>query len=364
MHARELVSQTNFEDNVLFINQTKPNTMHTIVQHASQKLAGFQNLCLQMEKRMLITGKSMSTLTNYLRCIAHLSLHFNALPTELSQDQLEDYLYHLKKRGAAESFFKHTVYGLRYLFRVVGLPDRAIKLPALKNNVKLPVVLSQKEVKELLQAPILLKHRTIIAILYGCGLRCQELRKLQIRDVDFERNMIHIRQSKGKKDRYVPMGSVLMNEIKKYLIKDKPTKWLFNGKNLNGYSPQGVQRAIREAHRKTSIQKRITPHTLRHTYATHLLEQGLDIVSIKELLGHSFIQTTMVYLHVVMMNNKVVFSPLDTLFDKPERDIEETASQQAFHYGNQFYLNILRKRAANRLQQVTQENRQFEFSFT
>ncbi len=305
----------------------------------------------------------MSTFNNYMRCVAHLSLHFNALPTHLTHDQLEDYLYLLKKKGVAESFFKHTVYGLRFLFRVVGLPDRAIKLPALKNSLKLPVVLSQKEVKELLQAPILLKHRAIIAILYGCGLRCQELRKLQIKDVDFERNMIHIRQSKGKKDRYVPMGAVLRNEIKSYLIKDKPIKWLFNGKNLNGYSPQGVQRAIREAHHKTSIQKRITPHTLRHTYATHLLEQGLDIVSIKELLGHSFIQTTMIYLHVVMVNNKVVFSPLDTLFDKPERELQEVVSRQSFQYENQFYLNILQKRAANRLQRTSQQNRQFEFSF-
>jgi integrase/recombinase XerD len=337
--------------------------MHTIVQRACQELAGFKSLCLQLEKRILITGKSMSTLNSYLRCVAHLSLHFNVLPTQLTHEQLEDYLYHLKKKGAAESFFKHTVYGLRYLFRVVGLPDRAIKLPALKNNLKLPVVLSQREVQELLQAPILQKHRTIIAILYGCGLRCQELRMLQIKDVDFERNMIHIRQSKGKKDRYVPMGAMLMNEIKSYLIKDKPIKWLFNGKNLNGYSPQGIQRAIREAHRKTSIQKRITPHTLRHTYATHLLEQGLNIVSIKELLGHSYIQTTMVYLHVVMVNNKAVFSPLDTLFEKPKRELQEVISRQSFQYENQFYLDILQKRAANRLQGASQQSHQFEFSF-
>ncbi len=336
--------------------------MHTIVQRACQELAGFQNLCHQLEKKILITGKSMSTLNNYMRCVAHLSLHYQVLPTKLTHDQIEDYLYILKKKGAAESFFKHTVYGLRFLFRVVGLPDRAIKLPALKNNLKLPVVLSQNEVQELLQAPILLKHRVMIAMLYGCGLRCQELRKLKIQDVDFERNMIHIRQSKGKKDRYVPMGSVLMNEIKSYLMQDKPVRWLFNGKDYNGYSPQGVQRAIREAHRKTSIQKRITPHTLRHTYATHLLEQGLDIVSIKELLGHSFIQTTMIYLHVVMMNNKVVFSPLDTLFDKQENSAQEE-HRQTFSFENQFYLNILQKRAANRLQHRTQENRQFEFSF-
>jgi site-specific recombinase XerD len=217
--------------------------------------------------------------------------------------------------------------------------------------------------QELLQAPILMKHRLMIAILYGCGLRCQELRKLQIQDIDFERNMILIRQSKGKKDRYVPMGQLLMNELKHYLLRDRPVKWLFNGKNYNGYSPQGIQRAVREAHGKTSIRKRITPHTLRHTYATHLLEQGLDIVSIKELLGHSFIETTMVYLHVVMKNNKVVFSPLDTLFHQPEKENRNDGTHPSLSYANQYYQNIIQKRAANRLQRVTQENRQIEFSF-
>lgn len=339
--------------------------MHTIVQRACQEVEGFQSLCLRLEKKILVSGKSMSTLHNYMRCVAHLSLHYCALPTQLAYDQIEDYLYELKKRGAAESFFKHTVYGLRFLFRGEGLPYQAIKLPALKNKLKLPVVLSQQEVLELLQAPILPKHRVLIAILYGCGLRCQELRKLQIQDIDFQRNMIHIRQSKGKKDRYVPMGSLLMNEIKNYLVRDKPVKWLFNGKNCNGYSPQGVQRAIREAQHKTTIKKRVTPHTLRHTYATHLLEQGLDIVSIKELLGHAYIETTMVYLHVVMVNNKVVFSPFETLFSEAEKDHQKNNLHQVLplSQSNQFYLNILQKRAANRLQRITQPSHQIEFSF-
>ncbi|MBK5277740.1 MAG: tyrosine-type recombinase/integrase [Bacteroidia bacterium] len=306
---------------------------------------------------------STSTLNNYLRCVALVSLHYKDLPTRLTHEQIEDYLYLLKKRDAAESFFKHTVYGLRFLFRLEGLPYRAIQLPSFKNNRKLPVVLSQSEMLELLQAPILLKHRVIIAILYGCGLRCQEVRKLQLQDIDFERNMLHIRQSKGRKDRYVPIGEMLRNEIKNYLLRNKPVKWLFNGKNNNGFSPQGVQRAVREAQQKTSIQKRVTPHTFRHTYATHLLEQGLDIVSIKELLGHAFIETTMVYLHVVTKNNKVVFSPLDTLFHKSKGESIVDNSQKSFQYENQLYLNILQKRAANRLQRLTQKSPQIEFSF-
>ncbi len=337
--------------------------MHTIVQRACQEVEGFQSLCLRLEKKILISGKSMSTLHNYMRCVAHLALHFHLLPTHLSLDQIEDYLFLLKKRGAAESVFKQTVYGMRFLFRAEGLPDRAIKLPKLNVKKILPTVLSQTEVRELLSAPILMRHRVIIAVLYGCGLRSQELRKLQIQDIDFERNMIHVRQSKGRKDRYVPLGQILMNEIKNYLLHDKPVKWLFNGKNNNGYCSQGIQRAVCEAKKKTSIHKRITPHTLRHTYATHLLEQGLDIVSIKELLGHSFVETTMVYLHVVMKNNKTVFSPLDTLFKQADNEVVGDSKIQLVSCEQQYYLNILKKRAANRVQGSAQQTRQFEFSF-
>jgi len=161
----------------------------------------------------------------------------------------------------------------------------------------------------------------------------------------------------------VPMGKTLVNEIKNYLMLDKPVKWLFNGKNFNGYSPQGVRRAIREAQSRTHIKKRVTPHTLRHAYATHLLEQGLDIISIKELLGHSHIQTTMVYLHVVMKSNKAVFSPLDTLFSDSGGELKKDKIPESFECENQFYLNILQKRAANRLQRIAQPNRQFEFAF-
>ncbi len=332
----------------------------TIVQRACAEVQGFQNQILRLEKRIVVSGKSMSTLHNYTRCIAHLSLHFQLLPTALTQGQVEDYLFQLKKRGAAESFFKHTVYGLRFLFRVEGLPYRAIQLPQLKATQRLPVVLSRAEVQQLLQVPMPIKHRLIIAILYGCGLRCQELRGLQIRDVDFERNLIYVRHGKGKKDRYVPLGQALAHEIKAYLLRCKPVKWLFNGKNYNGYSPQGVQRAIREAQRKTTILKRLSPHTLRHTYATHLLEQGLDIVSIKELLGHAHIQTTMVYLHVGFTRKMMAFSPFDTLFERPG---ELGNSGDCFQYERQYYHHILQKRAANRQARVTTPSRQFEFCF-
>ena len=292
----------------------------TLVQRACANVKGFNALHKRLEKKIIVSGKSMSTLSNYMRCIAHVALKYNCLPTELDLEQIEDYLLHLKKKGASEADFKLTVYGLRFLFRCDGLDDRAIKLPSIKRDKKLPVVLSPLEMKELLIAPALLKHRVLIGVLYGCGLRCHELRSLLIKDVDFDRNMIHIRQGKGRKDRYVPLGDHLARGLKKYLDAEKPVKWLFNGKDhQQPFSQRGTQWVVREATKKTAIKKQVSVHTLRHTYATHLLEQGLDIVSIKELLGHAHIETTMVYLHVAKAGRQIPFSPLDKLYPPEQK---------------------------------------------
>lgn len=292
----------------------------TLVQRACAKVAGFNALHKRLEKKIIVSGKSLSTLSNYMRCISHVALKYNSLPTVLDHEQIEDYLLYLKKKGASEADFKLTVYGLKFLFRCEGLDDRAIKLPSIKRDKKLPVVLSTNEMKALLKAPALLKHRVLIGVLYGCGLRCHELRSLLIKDVDFDRNMIHIRQGKGRKDRYVPIGEHLKRGLKKYLDAEKPIKWLFNGKDHHApFSPRGTQWVIREAVKKTGIKKQVSVHTLRHTYATHLLEQGMDIVSIKELLGHAHIDTTMVYLHVARAGRQTPFSPLDKLYPSAQK---------------------------------------------
>lgn len=297
--------------NVMTLQET------TLVQRACAQVNGFHDLHQRLEKKILINGKSKSTLANYMRCIAHISLHFNALPTDLSLDQIEDYLLIVKKRNtsASESFFKHTIYGMRFLYRCEGRDDKALKLPALKRENKLPVVLSRNEVKQLLKTPKWLKHRILVGLLYGCGLRCHEVRALCIKDVDFERNMIHVRNGKGNKDRYIPLGLHLARGLQKYLLLEKPNHWLFNGKDANeGLSQKGVQWVIRENAQKCKFLKQVTVHTLRHTYATHLLEDGMDIVTIKELLGHAHIATTMIYLHVAKPGRKPPFSPMDTLY--------------------------------------------------
>ena len=233
-----------------------------------------------------------------------------------------DYLHILKSRHntPSDSFFKHTVYGLRYAYRIFGMKEMRVVLPSIEQPKKLPVVLSHNEVRQLLKAPKLLKHRLVLAMLYGCGLRNFELCNLHLKDLDFDRKMLHIRQGKGRKDRYVPLSQMQIRGLKKYIAAEPPTTWCFNGYDREGnpsqLSTMGVQWIVREARKHSGIQKGITPHILRHSYATHLLEMGLDIISVKDLLGHAHIQTTLTYLHVAQLGRQKPFSPLDRLYKR------------------------------------------------
>ncbi len=279
-----------------------------------------------MQQRVSISGKSRSTLDNYTRHLAQIALHFNQLPTELDMDQINDYLFLIQQRHntPSDSYFKFTVYGLRFAFRMAGLNDKRIELPSIKQDKKLPVVLSREEVRRLLKAPKLLKHRILLGLLYGCGLRCFEVRAIRLSHLDFDRRMLHVYQGKGKKDRYVPLSPILIRGLVAYIKSECPQEYLFNGKpdgraggDFDGrYSQRGVQWAVKQACKAAGITKEVSVHTLRHTYATHLLEDGLDIVTIKDLLGHECIETTMIYLHVAASGRRKPFSPLDTLYGK------------------------------------------------
>ena len=276
----------------------------------------------KLKRSVELAGKSQSTLTNYSRCLAHLTLHFKCSPLDLDEEQILDYLHVLKSqhKTPSDSFFKHTIYGLRYAYRMCGMQEMQVILPSIERPNKLPVVLSRSEVKQLLKAPKLLKHRLVLAMLYGCGLRCFELRNLQLMDLDFDRKMLHIRQGKGRKDRYVPLSKLQIRGLKKYITAENPSTWCFNGydreNNPTALSTRGVQWIVREARKHSGIQKEITTHSLRHSYATHLLEMGLDIMSVKDLLGHADIQTTLTYLHVAQLGRQKPFSPLDRLYNK------------------------------------------------
>lgn len=279
---------------------------------------------MRYQRNLSILGLSDSTFSNYAHHIAKVAVRYQTLPTELDVDLLKDYLYELQQRSKtpSQTYFKHTVYGLRSLLKSEGLPYSFLQLPSIKHEKKLPVVLSREEIWQMLCSATLLKHKVLIGLLYGCGLRCMEVRNIRLQDMDFGRRQLHIVQSKGRKDRYVPLSEHLIRGLRKYISAERPAEWLFGGKP-NGqaggdldsrYSQRGVQWVIKSVCKSAGILKDVHVHTLRHTYATHLLEEGVDIITLRDLLGHERIETTMEYLHIAQLEGRRVYSPLDSLF--------------------------------------------------
>jgi integrase/recombinase XerD len=292
----------------------------TLVEKAIESVPGFEQVFKKLEQQVTLRGQSQSTLNNYIRRIASISLHFGRLPENITDDEINEYLttLALDPKSQSRSNFKHAVYGLRYYYRLLGDNKRAIALPSLKKEAKLPVILNRSELRMLFAAPSLLKHRIVLTLIYSAGLRSQEVINLKLADIDFERRCIHIRQSKYRKDRMVPLADTMAIGLRKYIAAENPHIWLFNGKELDGrYSVRGLAWVMRESLKKTSIKKEVDLHSLRHAYATHLLEDGLNIVTVKDLLGHVEIATTMIYLHVAQCPTLKAHSPLDTLYKRP-----------------------------------------------
>lgn len=286
------------------------------LEQACQAVPEFKTISEGFLRKYTIAGKSDSCTRNYLMQISKMVLHFKCSPLDLSIDQLEEYLYFIREHETPSlSSFKHLVYGLRTMFSMFKNEKLFLSLPSIASSKALPVVFSQEEIILILKTPKLLKHRVLFAVIYDCGLRIQEAVNLKITDVDFNRHQVHIRQSKHKKDRYVPVSSLVLRGITTYLETSQPKDWLFNGK-VRGeqISREGIRHAFRSAIQKTGIQKKVCIHTLRHSYATHLLEMGLDIVSVKNQLGHAEIRTTMMYLHIARSNPQAGFSPTLKLY--------------------------------------------------
>ena len=293
-----------------------PISEGSLLGKACREIQGFEEMYRRFERRMHVQKRSDATKKNYAHHLALISLHYQCLPTVIETDQIEDYLQGLILKGApSDSYFKHTVYSLRYLFRLEGLNDKRIELPKLKHDKKLPIVLGRDEVKSLIKCADLLKHKLLVSLLYGCGLRCGEVRAIRLRDIDLSRGMLLVRKIKGNYDRYVPLGKLLVKGITQHIDSTGATDYLFTGADFDSrYSQKGVQWVVKNLCKKAGIRKEVTTHTLRHTYATHLLEDGLDIVSIKELLGHANIETTVVYLHIPKTGRKAPFCPMDNLY--------------------------------------------------
>ena len=244
---------------------------------------------------------SVRTIKSYCTCLINLSKHYNLSPDKLTREQFMDYLYYLVEEKQVSAVFLNQMISA-YKILVVEVLRRAweefnIRRPS--RSLKLPVVLSQKEVKLIIEKTNSLKHRTFISLIYSCGLRLDELCNLKVADIDSIRMQIHIRSGKGKKDRYVMLSQKILLLLREYWKHYRPEEYLFEGVIPGGaISRRTVQRAFQVAVIKSKIKKRPCLHTLRHSFATHLLENGVNLIAIQKLLGHNNIKTTVTYIHL------------------------------------------------------------------
>ena len=273
----------------------------------------------EMVRQMQLRRFSKNTLRQYLSVISGLAKYYGLSPDKLNCRQIQDYLLYLtNERKLAWKSVNVVRSGVLFFYtKTLNRKNITFAIPPCKTPKTLPEVLSRQEILKVLNQVSCHKHRVILMTTYGGGFRASELTHLKITDIDSERMMIRIQDGKGAKDRYTILSKRLLKELRLYWKKYRPTTWLFP----NEYTHQPLNRAtfsliFRTAKRKAEITKNVTFHSLRHSFATHLLEAGVDIRSIQILLGHSCLSTTAKYLHIARPNILSTQSPLD-LLDAP-----------------------------------------------
>jgi len=292
-----------------------------------------------LRKAMLeeLQRRNLSQITTriYLRAVEEFAQYYKVPPDQLGLEHVRKYQAHLftdRKLGAI-SVAQHLS-ALRFFFlKTLKRPWMVEDMPVPKRPIRLPTVLSREEVERLIQCAGSPLHRIWLLILYATGMRREELVQLQIGDIDSDRMLIRVRQGKGKKDRDVMLSPRLLQELRDYWrsANPKPKTHLFPGKSRhpNGDGPiraKSVFDAVQQAAKRAGLDKRVHPHTLRHCFATHLLESGADLHTIQLLLGHADLKTTSRYLHLSERHLKATASPLDSLMLAPRRDPKDSHS--------------------------------------
>ena len=275
-----------------------------------------ENSLLLMQDYLDLKGASPKTKEAYLSALKCLSVHFNSDPAQLGQEEIKSfllYLINIKKRSSAT--IRCYFYALKLFYTdVINKKEVIISIPNYsRNNKKLPIILSKSEVHKLLAVTKNLKHLAILSLLYSAGLRISEVANLKIKDIDSARMVINVHNGKGSKDRQTILSTKALETLRTYFKIYRPSIWLFPGRtNAYPLATRTIQHAFKIAIKKANIIKPVSPHSLRHSFATHLIEDGISILLIKQLLGHSSLKSTLIYLHTSKPNISAVKSPLDT----------------------------------------------------
>lgn len=271
---------------------------------------------LDMADTIIAMNYSSNTLRTYTNSLIDLLRYYDyRSPEDLKRKDIIAYLSMLVQYGHSPSSLNNTLNGLKfYCKHVLGWKKLDFELPTPKREKKLPVVLTKTEIKHVFDSVNNSKHKLLLLMTYAAGLRVSEVIGLQWKDIDFEQHKIHVKQAKGKKDRMVTLAFSLVTSLQQYRSVNSGTNYVFEGQ-VKGqpYSPNTARAILKKAISQTSIEKKASMHSLRHSFATHLLESGTDIRFIQEILGHSSIKTTTIYTHVASKRVSKIISPLDTL---------------------------------------------------
>ncbi len=268
----------------------------------------------QMQRDLQLRGLSPKTQKAYLNQVRDFARYFKKSPDQLGEDEAKEYLHYLlKEKNVSDSTYRHCYSALKFFYQTTLKRNCVFeKIPHLKKGKKLPVVLDKTEVDTIFSVTKNLKHRAILMLIYSSGLRVSEAAHLQITDIDSKRMLLQVRQAKGGKDRYSILSNVALNVLRQYWRIYRPKEWLFHGESSDKpISERSIQKIFEKAKNLAGITKPATVHTLRHSFATHLLEAGTDLHHIQLLLGHTSPKTTTIYLHVSRKDLTRIVSPLD-----------------------------------------------------
>lgn len=265
--------------------------------------------------KLQVKRYSESTARTYINAFEEF---LNFYPTkgllEINELDIVVYLKHLVQKGLSNSYQNQAINAIKFYFEIVlGLPNRFYSVDRPRKEYKLPNVLSEEEISKIISVTTNIKHKAIIVTIYSCGLRLSELLNLKITDIQSDRNLLLIRDAKGKKDRNTILSDTTIALLRKYYITHRPKEFLFEGQFGGQYSEKSVQNIIKHALKLAKIIKPCSTHTLRHSFATHLLENGTDLRYIQTLLGHSSPKTTEIYTRVSTKSLRDIKSPLDKL---------------------------------------------------
>jgi len=256
---------------------------------------------------------SNNTVKSYVTCFETFMNHFKGQSIDvLNENDIRYYLKHLIQINRSKSYINLAINSIKFYYEVVlGMPNRFYTIERPIKDKKLPIVLSKENIRKLIDNTNNIKHRCIISLLYSAGLRRSELLNLKLEDIDSSRMLIRVEDAKGNKDRYTLLSKTALVDLREYFKEFIPKIYLFEGQYGGKYSPNSVGKIVTLAAIKAGIQKKVSPHTLRHSFATHLLESGTDLRYIQLLLGHSSTKTTEIYTHVAKSSFDSIKNPLD-----------------------------------------------------